>query len=252
MMTFMQRRQILAVAIATVPAPRILAADAPVHDQFPRQPPALVREMLVASHFNLAKVKELLKLRPALANAAWDWGFGDWETALAAAAHMGNRDIAEVLLTAGAQPTLFSAAMLGQASVVKAMVEARPELATALGAHGIPLIAHAKGEALAYLKTVPAANQEEAPRHALTEQQLTQVVGSYEQNLTVTRKGAQLFVTRAGGDARMLHHEGDLRFHPSGARAVWVRFENTTGGATPPVVIIEDGDLTVRAARLNQ
>ncbi|BDC52982.1 hypothetical protein F183_A52970 [Bryobacterales bacterium F-183] len=246
-----QRRHFLTTAILAAPASQLTAADPSLYPEFPRQSPTLVREMLVASHGNLAKVKDLLKLRPALANAAWDWGFGDWETALAAAAHMGNRDIAEELLAAGAQPTLFSAAMLGQAAVVKAMLDARPELATSLGAHGIPLIAHAKGEALAYLKTVPAANQPEPARTKLTEEQLTQITGAYQHDLTVTRKNTQLFVTRTGSDPRMMIHDGNLQFHPTGARAVSVHFENTTGGATPSIVI-QDGDLTVRAARLKQ
>jgi len=53
---------------------------------------------VVVAHFNLARVKELVGRHATLAKAAWDWGFGDWETALGAASHVGNRDIAELLL----------------------------------------------------------------------------------------------------------------------------------------------------------
>ena len=80
-------------------------------------PPALdrdlVREFVANSHGDLEAVRSALAGEPALANAAWDWGGGDWETGLGAAAHMGRRDIAELLLAHGARIDLFAAAMLG-------------------------------------------------------------------------------------------------------------------------------------------
>lgn len=48
-------------------------------------------------------VQELLAQEPALINNAWDWGGGDWETGLGAAAHMGRHDIANYLLKNGAR-----------------------------------------------------------------------------------------------------------------------------------------------------
>src|ERR1051325_5140636 len=87
------------------------------HDSFPSQPPDVVKEMVSVSHGNVKRVKELVKMHPALAKAAWDWGFGDWETALGAASHVGNREIAELLIEQGAPPTIFSATMLGQLEV---------------------------------------------------------------------------------------------------------------------------------------
>src|SRR5216683_2192626 len=115
----------------------------PVSDLFPSQPADLVREMVAVSHFNLKRVKELVEARPSLAKAAWDWGFGDWETALGAASHMGNRPIAEYLISKGARPSLFSAAMLGQLEVVKAFVAAQPHVQRIRGPHSISLLAHA-------------------------------------------------------------------------------------------------------------
>ena len=100
--------------------------SSPVGDMFPTQPPELVREMVTIAHFDLKRVQELVDARPSLARAAWDWGFGDWETALGAASHMGNRPIAEYLISKGAPPSLFSAAMVGQLDVVKAFVAAQP------------------------------------------------------------------------------------------------------------------------------
>jgi hypothetical protein len=82
-------------------------------DSFPTQPPELARELVTVAHFDLKRAKELVEARPSLARASWDWGFGDWEDALGAASHMGNRPIAEYLISKGARPSLFSATMLG-------------------------------------------------------------------------------------------------------------------------------------------
>jgi hypothetical protein len=104
----------------------------------------VVHEFVGNAHGNLARVQELLDEEPGLLNAAWDWGGGDWETALGAAAHMGRRDIATYLLDRGARLDLFAAAMLGQVQVVKSILEANPIMRQALGPHGIPLIEHAR------------------------------------------------------------------------------------------------------------
>ena len=78
---------------------------------------ALVQEFVSKSHGDLDRVRELLGTEPQLVNASWDWGGGDWETGLGAAAHMGRRDIAELLLERGARLDLFAAAMLGHADL---------------------------------------------------------------------------------------------------------------------------------------
>ena len=96
------------------------------------------------AHGDLEKVKALLEEEPALVNSCWDWGGGDWETGLGAAAHVGRRDIAEHLIAKGARVDIFAAAMLGKIEVVKRMLEDFPKMKTARGPHGIPLIAHAK------------------------------------------------------------------------------------------------------------
>src|SRR5690242_11329280 len=53
----------------------------------PRQDPAVVQAMVGAAHSDVKRVTELLDQHPSLANASIDWGFGDWEDALGAAAH---------------------------------------------------------------------------------------------------------------------------------------------------------------------
>jgi hypothetical protein len=111
-------------------------------------PPALekelVREFVANAHGDIERVREALHGNPALANACWDWGGGDWETALGAASHVGRRDIADLLLGHGARLDVFAAAMLGELEIVRAVVAAHPGMLRALGPHGIPLRAHAE------------------------------------------------------------------------------------------------------------
>jgi hypothetical protein len=119
-------------------------------------PPALdaglVQAIVGNAHGDLAEVQRLLGEEPALVNAAWDWGGGDWETPLGAASHMKNREIALYLLDHGARIDVFAAAMLGHVDVVRAMLAERPELREAKGPHGIPLAAHASDEVLELLQ----------------------------------------------------------------------------------------------------
>lgn len=114
----------------------------------------------MAGHGDLDKVKALLAQEPGLLNACWDWGGGDWETALGGAAHTGQREIALYLLEHGARIDLFAAAMLGQLDVVKAILTANPVQRHAPGPHKIPLLRHAQmgGDAaavvVAYLESL--------------------------------------------------------------------------------------------------
>ena len=103
-----------------------------------------VFEFVAKSHGDLDRVKEMLAQEPALINATWDWGGGDFESALGAAAHMGRKDIANFLLEHGARLDIFAAAMLGKLEIVKAALQAYPDALNIPGPHGIPLIAHAK------------------------------------------------------------------------------------------------------------
>jgi len=86
----------------------------------------------------------MLTAQPAIINGVWDWGGGDFETALGGASHMGRRDIAEFLHEQGARPDLFAAAMLGQVEVIKAAVAAFPKIVHVKGPHGITLLMHAE------------------------------------------------------------------------------------------------------------
>lgn len=141
------RRALLLAA----PQVTLLAAQSPrssslgiVPDRGPALASDLVKEYVVAAHGNLQRTKELLDLQPGLLNATWDWGGGDFETALGGASHMGNREIARFLLEKGARLDLFAAAMLGMVDVIRMAVAAMPGVHKALGPHKIPLITHAQ------------------------------------------------------------------------------------------------------------
>jgi len=225
------------------------AVDA-ADESFPRQPAALAKEMVGASHANLKRVKELLSQRPALVNASWDWGFGDWETALGAASHIGNKEIAELLLGGGAAPTLFSAAMLGQTAVLKAMIAARPGIECALGPHGIPLLSHAKAggskEMIDFVQSLEGASG--AQPRSLTPAEQSAFTGVFvfgtgaSESIEVSISKTQLMFTRKGETQRPIHYLGDNTFYPSGALAVRIRIEGAT-------LTVHDGESVVTAKK---
>jgi hypothetical protein len=238
-----------------------------VPDIFPTQSPELTREMVIVSHFDLKRVRELVEARPSLARAAWDWGFGDWESALGAASHMGNRAIAEYLISKGARPSLFSVAMLGQVEVVKAFIAARPGVQCIRGPHGISLLAHAKagGEAARpvfdFLQSLGDADAE--PPVALSDADITKLIGTYtfgvgvNQQIEVTfdhREGVSamyspLTWTRKGSMGRPLVHLGDRVFYPAGAPSVKIRFEEK---ASSVVMTICDPELVLVAHQVHE
>jgi hypothetical protein len=130
--------------------------------------PELVKEFVIAAHGNLEKTKTMLAETPALLNATWDWGGGDFEMAIGGAGHMGRRDIALFLISQGGRFDLFVAAMLGRIDVVKPMLTAFPHLADSKGPHGIPLMVHAQkggqeaAEVAAFLESLKSSVQRSA------------------------------------------------------------------------------------------
>ena len=141
-----------AAAVAVVGAGRSLVSaqdknTPPATSAPPRPAPiaaARVEEFVRAAHSDLPQTQKLLEADPTLINATWDWGGGDFETALGGASHMGRPDIALFLLESGARLDLFAAAMLGLTPVVKHALEKYPAFLNTPGPHGIPLLAHAK------------------------------------------------------------------------------------------------------------
>ena len=127
------------------PAPGNSPGTAPViPDRGPPIESGLVKQFVIAGHSQLDKVKEMLAAQPTLINATWDWGGGDFETALGGASHMGRPDIARFLLENNARMDLFAAAMLGRLDIIRAAAAAFPNILRVPGPHKIPLIVHAE------------------------------------------------------------------------------------------------------------
>jgi len=112
--------------------------------RYPAIEETIVAEVVGVSHFNLDRLKVLVNARPELSRATWDWGFGDWETAIGAASHVGRKDIVEFLLSKGARPDIFTFAMLGSYVIVRSMIEFSPGVQRIAGPHGISLLQHVK------------------------------------------------------------------------------------------------------------
>jgi hypothetical protein len=104
---------------------------------------SLVKAFVVAGHSDFPKTERLLAEYPNLLNSAWDWGGGDFETAIGGAGHTGSAEIAEFLISKGARVNLFVLTMLGKSTIVKSVIEEFPELLTARGPHGFSLLHHA-------------------------------------------------------------------------------------------------------------
>jgi hypothetical protein len=187
-----------------------------------------------------------------MANAAWDWGFGDWETPLGAAAHTGRRSIAACLLEHGARIDIFAAAMLGHLETVRALLSASPALARTRGPHGITLLAHAhaggpSAAAVAdYLAAIPDADIPETDLPT-TDNERDALLGRYtfgpgETDHFEVKFARQLQIQRSGQGARPLRRKNAGEYAPSGTPAVTIRFEKAT-------LTIIDGPLTLIATR---
>lgn len=240
-----RRGGILALAGAAASS----VAEAAVDESFPLQPVDVVRETVTVAHGNIKRLKELVDARPSLAKAAYDWGFGDWEDALGAASHVGNREIAEYLIGKGARPTLYSATMLGHLDVVKAFVAAQPGCQRIAGPHSISLLTHAKNggakaePVLRYLETLGDAGSPVAV--PISAEEMAALTGTYvfgsgaRDSVEITAARGQLMFTRKGTSARGLVHVDGLVFYPAGASAVRVRFaEGTLTVHDPDPVIV--------------
>ena len=103
-------------------------------------PQEKVREFVLAGHGNFEKVKAMLAEEPALLNEKF---VQNDETALEAASHVGDREIAEHLLGQGAPMNLYTAAMLGKTAVVAEILRRDPGAASRPGVHGMSALFHA-------------------------------------------------------------------------------------------------------------
>lgn len=141
----MDRKQFLRTSIVTTSiftvSPYVLFAK---QQEGPQLDKKVVQEFVSAGHSKLEKVKELLEEYPTLINAAHDWKFGDFETALGAASHMGHKELAQYLIDRGAQANIFTAALFGRIDIIKSMLDYFPNTLHAKGPHGFTLLHHAQ------------------------------------------------------------------------------------------------------------
>jgi len=231
-----------------------------VHAEFPSHDPAVVREVVGASHGRIDDVRKVVEATPALARSAWDWGFGDWESALGAASHMGRRDIAELLMKHGARPNLFTHAMLGHLDVVKAAVVTQPGIQRIHGPHGITLLSHARnggeqaGAVLAYLESLGDADVR-ATSLEISDEEKKRYLGRYvfgsgddEAFEVLTNSRGALAIRRGERFGRVLNRVEEHGFAPGGAPAVRVRF--TLREDDVVALTIHDPDPLVTAKRV--
>jgi hypothetical protein len=213
----------------------------------------MVSGIVGASHGNFDKVKELVNARPELAGASWDWGFGDWETALGAASHVGRRDIAEFLIANGARPDIFTYTMMGMLKSVQEIIETVPGIQSHNGPHGITLLQHAKNRlANKDISSSDAANVNKVISYLeglgnadiktksldVNEDEKKKLLGEYrfgtgEGEIFVVdmNKNGGLQIGRKGLFGRALNKVDENTFTPAGAPSVKIIFKITTDKA---------------------
>lgn len=268
-----ERRRFLKTAAGFWAAPALLGASAiggaqaadpaaaPVPANFPAFEPGLAKEMVGVSHGNIERVRELLEVNPALAKASWDWGYGDWETAIGAASHVGNREMAALLMEHGARPDIFTFAMLGHLDVVKAYVTAQPGIEKTHGPHGLTLLFHARkgGEGalgvVQYLESLGTADQGYVSV-PLADEEKAVLAGDYSFGagpedifrVSQSKDGSLGIVRLPNGTNRALFHLGNHEFHPTGNSSARIRFK--LEGGTVQSLVVENGADSLAATRI--
>lgn len=140
----MNRKQFIkSVGITSLVIPAVPLFSFAKPQEEPKLDKKLVEKFVQVSHGKLDVVKDLLKEHPNLLNAAHDWKFGDFETGLGAASHVGNKKIAKYLISKGAQGNVLTLALFGKTDILKAMIEFSPNLLYTKGPHGLTLLHHA-------------------------------------------------------------------------------------------------------------
>ncbi len=225
----------------------------PLFYRYPGINDSMASGIVGASHGNFDKVKELVNARPELAGASWDWGFGDWETALGAASHVGRRDIAEFLMSHGARPDIFTYTMMGMLKSVQEIIETVPGIQSHPGPHGITLLQHAKNrlenkdiaatdaanviKVISYLESL--GNADINPKNLdVTEDEKKKYAGEYrfgngENEIFVvdTHRLGFLQIGRKGSSPRKLNKIDAGSFSPAGAPSVKIIFKVTNDKA---------------------
>ena len=143
-MQYQSRKKFIASAVtattAFLLAPKQLFSAG---DDRPQMSTGLVKEFVGTSHRNMERVVEMHREYPTLLNCAWDWGGGDFETALGAASHVGYIELVQYLVEHGAQMNFLTLCLLGKLDHVKALLNDYPYLLNMKGPHGFTPLHHA-------------------------------------------------------------------------------------------------------------
>jgi hypothetical protein len=119
----------------------LFSQDAKLPDQLDKD---RVREFVGVSHSKFDRVQEMFENEPLLLHVSHDWGGGDFESGIEAAGHVGNKEIANYLLSKGARYNIYLACMLGHLEVVKQVLTFNPGLLNSKGPHGFTMLHHAQ------------------------------------------------------------------------------------------------------------
>ncbi len=238
---------------------------------WPNIDPEVVGTVVGKSHSDLEAVKNLVEKRPELARAVWEWRFGDFESAIGAASHVGRRDIALYLMSKGARPSIFTFAMLGNYEVVKSIIELHSGIQKTLGPHGISLLNHAyagermKGDmtqkqndnlrrTIDYLEGLGDADGEKYEK--MPEEAQKKYVGDYKygdgekDGFTVAvNMQKRLSLARIGGFGGSIYYLGNGSFMYNGAPSVKVRFNLKDNVVTS--LLVNDPELEVTAIKVS-
>lgn len=104
----------------------------------------IVKEFVTVAHGNFQRTQEMLENEHLLLHVSNDWGGGDYESAIEAAGHTGNKEIAQYLLGKGARYNIYLACMLGHLETVKNVLTFNPSLLNSKGPHGLTMLHHAR------------------------------------------------------------------------------------------------------------
>lgn len=224
---------------------------------YPTTGAARAREFVGASHARPDRVREMLAEDAGLARAAWDWGFGDWETAIGAASHTGDMEILEILIAHGARPDLLTLATLDRVDAVRDVIENVPGARAIEGPHSISLFAHAEaGAAQRVLDYLASAGIGPTNLFVTERGAVGPYLGEYAWGAGETdrfrigwnEKRSITTIERPGQPLRNLMPLGDHAFSPAGARHVVIRF--SVEGERARALSVEGFGPTIRAERV--
>lgn len=155
-------KQTVLGAVGLTFAPAIISAQEKKQEKPGPLSTEIVKEFVGVCHSKIDRVKEMLENDHLLLHVSNDVGGGDFESGIEAAGHVGNKEIANYLISKGARYNIYLACMLGHIDIVKHVLTFSPALLNSKGPHGFTMLHHAQkggGEATSvveYLQSLGA------------------------------------------------------------------------------------------------